>query len=58
VAPIEQAHRSITIARLGNIALKLGRKLNWDPRTEQVAGDAEANRMLSRPMRGPWKLES
>jgi predicted dehydrogenase len=58
VAPIEQAHRSITIAHLGNIALTLGRKLNWDPRTEQVAGDAEANRRLSRPMRGPWKLES
>lgn len=57
IAPVEQAHRSITIAHLGNIALKLGRKLKWDPKAEQVIGDAEANRMLSRPMRGPWKLE-
>jgi predicted dehydrogenase len=58
IAPIEQAHRSITIAHLGNIALKLGRKLRWDPAAEQVAGDDEANRRLSRPMRGPWKLNS
>jgi predicted dehydrogenase len=58
IAPIEQAHRSITIAHLGNMALKLGRNLRWDPATEQVVGDNEANRMLSRPMRGPWKLNS
>lgn len=56
VAPVEQAHRSITIAHLGNIALRLGRKLKWDPASEQVLNDAEANKMLSRPMRGPWKL--
>jgi hypothetical protein len=56
VAPIEQAHRSITIAHLGNIALRLGRKLKWDPASEQVLNDVEANKMLSRPMRGPWKL--
>ena len=57
IAPIEQAHRSITIAHLGNISLKLGRKLKWDPQNEQVTGDDEANRMLSRPMRAPWKLD-
>lgn len=58
IAPIEQAHRSITIAHLGNIALKLGRVLKWDPAAEQVAGDAEANRMLSRPLRAPWRLDA
>jgi hypothetical protein len=56
VAPIEQAHRSITIAHLGNIALRLGRTVKWDPKTETIANDAEASKMLSRPMRGPWKL--
>lgn len=56
IAPIEQAHRSITIAHLGNIALRLGRRLRWDPKTETIANDGEAARMLSRPMRGPWKL--
>lgn len=56
IAPIEQAHRTISIAHLGNIALRLGRPLKWDPAAERVTGDAEANAMLSRPMRGPWKL--
>jgi predicted dehydrogenase len=57
IAPIEQAHRTITIAHLGNIAMKLGRNLRWDPKAERVIGDDEANRMLSRPMRAPWSLE-
>jgi predicted dehydrogenase len=58
VAPIETAHRSITICHLGNIAMKLGRDLIWDPKTEQCPGDAEANALLSRPYRSPWKLEA
>jgi hypothetical protein len=56
-APVEVAHRSITICHLGNIALRLGRKkLKWDPVKEQIVGDDEAARMLSRPYRAPWKL--
>ena len=47
-APVEVAHRSITICHLGNIAMRLNReKLRWDPRTEQIIGDDEAARMLS-----------
>ncbi|MBM3883713.1 MAG: Gfo/Idh/MocA family oxidoreductase [Verrucomicrobia bacterium] len=53
---IEVAHRSITLAHLGNIAMQLGRKLRWDPVAEQVLGDPNANRMLWRPMRAPWGL--
>jgi predicted dehydrogenase len=56
VAPIEQAHRSITIAHLGNISLRVGRDLRWDPAKEQIIGDDTAQRMLSRPMRKPWAL--
>jgi predicted dehydrogenase len=56
-APAEVAHRSITICHLGNIAMRLKRdKLRWDPRTEQIIGDDEAARMLSRPCRAPWVL--
>jgi predicted dehydrogenase len=56
-APVEVAHRSITICHLGNIAMRLGReKLRWDPRTEQIIGDDEATKMLSRPYRAPWEL--
>ena len=53
---METAHRSISIAHLGNISLRLGRDLKWDPEKEQIVGDEEANRMLSRPMRSPWKI--
>jgi hypothetical protein len=56
VAPVEAAHRSITIAHLGNIAMKLGRDLRWDPVAERVRNDEQANAMLSRPMRAPWRM--
>jgi len=55
-APAEIGHRTITIAHIGNIAMMLGRKLRWDPAKERFINDDEANRMLSRPMRPPWKL--
>jgi len=58
LAPIEEAHRSATICHIGNIAMKLGRKLRWDPEAEKFIGDPEANRMLSRPQREPWSLKA
>ena len=59
VAPVETAHRSITICHLGNIAMRLGRKsLKWDPVKEQIVGDDEAAKMLSQPYRAPWKLDA
>ncbi len=56
ITPAEVGHRSITIAHIGNIAMKLGRKLRWDPETERFPDDEEANRMLLSPMRPPWRL--
>ena len=56
IAPVEVGHRSITICHIGNICLKLGRKLKWDPEREEFPGDAEANRLLSAPMRAPWQI--
>jgi hypothetical protein len=41
---------------LGNIAYKLGRPLKWNPEDEVFVGDADACRLLSRPMRSPWHL--
>jgi predicted dehydrogenase len=52
--PAETGHRSATIAHLGNLAMRLGRPLRWDPAAEQFIGDDEANRMRSRAMREPW----
>ncbi|MBK6281780.1 MAG: Gfo/Idh/MocA family oxidoreductase [Draconibacterium sp.] len=54
IAPAEIAHRSITIAHLGNIAMKLNQDLEWDPVTEKILNNETANNMLARPMREPW----
>jgi len=56
ITPIEIGHRSITVAHLGNIAMRLGRRIRWDPEHEQIRGDAEAARMLAKPMREPWQF--
>jgi len=56
IAPVEVAHRSCSVCLLGEIGMRLGRRLRWDPTKEEFVGDAEANRMLSKPMRGHWHL--
>jgi len=55
-ADVEEGHRSAVMCHLGNISTRLGRSLKWDAAKEQVIGDAEANRMLERPYRAPWRL--
>jgi predicted dehydrogenase len=56
LAPAEVAHRSATPGHLGQIAMLLGRKLRFDPDTEQIIDDPAASRMLGKAMRGPWTL--
>jgi len=56
VAPPEVAHRSTSICHLGNIAMLVGRPVHWNPDTERFVDDDDANALLSRPMRGPWRL--
>src|SRR5208282_6052248 len=51
-APIEEGHISATLVHLANASYKLGRTLNFDPETEQVIGDDEANRLLRDAERG------
>ncbi|MCC6489587.1 MAG: Gfo/Idh/MocA family oxidoreductase [Candidatus Hydrogenedentes bacterium] len=53
-APVGIAHRSISVSHLANIAMKLRRKIRWDPASERILDDPTAERMLSRPMRSPW----
>lgn len=58
IAPVEEAHRSCTACLLHHIAMKLDRKIYWDPRNEQFKNnDAEATAMLARPQREPWVLK-
>ena len=41
---------------MGNIAMKLDRKLHWNPGSEEFVDDPEANALRTRPMREPWTL--
>lgn len=56
IADVEIGHRTATACHLANLAIRLGRKIDWDPNQEQIAGDDEAAAMLARPYRAKWKL--
>ncbi|MBI2301638.1 MAG: Gfo/Idh/MocA family oxidoreductase [Armatimonadetes bacterium] len=56
ITPAETAHRSASIGHLGNIALRLGRKIRWNPATEEILDDPSASRLLATPQRAPWHL--
>ncbi|HOD84512.1 MAG: 1,5-anhydro-D-fructose reductase [Planctomycetes bacterium ADurb.Bin126] len=56
ICPIEVGHRSATVCHLGNIAMRIGRKIRWDPQAERVIGDDTAQRMTARAMRGTWTV--
>jgi len=56
VSPVEQGHYATTLGNVSDIALRLGRKLKWDPKNDQFIGDEQANSMLSRAERSPWTM--
>ena len=56
VANVEIGHRSATVCHLANIAMRLRRKLAWNPDRESFVDDAEADRIMVRTMRSPWTL--
>lgn len=57
ICDVEIGHRSATACHLGNIVARLGRKVTWDAKAEQIVGDEEAAKMLSRPYRAPWAID-
>jgi myo-inositol 2-dehydrogenase / D-chiro-inositol 1-dehydrogenase len=54
ISPVEIGHRACTVCLVTHIAMKLGRKLIWEPETESFKDDPEANSMLTRPQRAPY----
>src|SRR5262249_10171444 len=56
VSEVVGQHRATSACHLANIAMRVGRKLTWDARAEQIVGDPEANAMLSRLQRAPYQL--
>ena len=57
ICDAEIGHRSASVCHLGVIALRLGRKLAWNPATEEFVGDPEANQWIAREMRKPWSYD-
>ncbi|NQV31403.1 MAG: gfo/Idh/MocA family oxidoreductase, partial [Phycisphaeraceae bacterium] len=56
ICPAEVGHRSISVALLGEIAMLTGRKIKWNPDTEEIHNDPEASALLGRSYRAPWTL--
>jgi len=56
VCDVEIGHRSVTVCHLANLAVRLGRPLSWNPDRETFVDDPAADRLLSRPLRSPWRV--
>jgi len=55
ISDIESQHRSVSTCHLGNISMKLGRKLTWNPKLEKFVDDAEADKLLKREQRSGFE---
>jgi hypothetical protein len=49
-------HHSACLFHLANVAIRTGRTIHFDPKTERAIGDEQANRLISQPLRAPWHL--
>ncbi len=56
LATAEVAHLSCALVHLGEIAYRTGRVLHFDPKTETFKNDAEANTLLTKNYRKPWRV--
>lgn len=56
ICDVAIGHRSATVCHLGNIAIRSGKKIQWDPVKEVVVGDTSLASYVSKPYRAPWKL--
>ena len=57
ICDAEIGHRSATMCHLGVTAVRLGRKVQWNPKKEKFIGDKEVAKTISRPMRKPWDYD-
>ncbi|MCX6213987.1 Gfo/Idh/MocA family oxidoreductase [Spirosoma sp.] len=57
ICDVEIGHRTASVCNIGNIAYRLNRSLQWNPKKEQFKNDAEANALLGRPMKNEWGIK-
>jgi predicted dehydrogenase len=53
---LELGHHITTIAHLGNVAYRTGRKVFWDAAQEKIVNDPDADRLVGTEYRKPWNL--
>jgi len=53
---LEEGHRSTCFAHLGNIALAVKERLQWDPEKELFTNSAKANELLHYRYRNQWNM--
>jgi len=56
ISDVYTHHRALTTCHLAAIAIRLNRRLEWDPKTEQITNDSEANKWLSREQRKGYEI--
>jgi len=56
ISDVDSQHRSVSTCHIGNISMRLGRPLTWDPQRQQFVDDDEANTWLSRPQRKGFEI--
>lgn len=56
ICDVAIGHRSATVCHLGNLAVRTGKKLTWDPVKEEIVGDSEVAKLTTKEYRAPWKL--
>ena len=56
ISDVESQHRTVSACHIGNISIRLGRSLKWDSRKEEFIGDSQANSMLRRDQREPYRF--
>jgi hypothetical protein len=56
LCPLDEAIISDTISHMGDITIRTGRKITWDPVKGEVVGDTEANKLFIREQRSPYSI--
>ncbi|WP_197443489.1 Gfo/Idh/MocA family protein [Maioricimonas rarisocia] len=57
ISDVWSHHRAMTTCHLSNIAMRLGRTLNWDPESEQIVGDSDAQQWQGREQRKGYEID-
>jgi hypothetical protein len=56
ISDVYSHHRAMTTCHLANIAMRLGREIKWDPDTQMIVGDTQAQGMQSRTPRAGYEI--